>query len=79
MRIIDIFDLFTILDQSDDTTIFTIFVRKNRLSLNGGKKIDIFKNRDQQIKKINFRVSGVKINPTSLIKYLGVHLTHTLT
>ena len=57
------------------------WIRSNRLSLNGGKtKIIIFRNRFQQInKKLNFRVSGEKINPTSSEKYLGVHLTPTLT
>ena len=56
------------------------WIRSNRLSLNGGRtKIIIFKNRLQQIKKLNFRLSGEKINPTSSVKGLGVHLTHTLT
>ena len=30
-------------------------------------------------KKLNFRVIGAKINPTSSVKFLGAHLTHTLT
>ena len=57
------------------------WIRSNRLSLNGGKtKIIIFRNRFQQInKKLNFRVSGEKINLTSSVKYLGVYLTPTLT
>ena len=57
------------------------WIRSNRLSINGGKtKIIIFRNRYQQInKKLNFRVSGEKINPTSSVKCLGVHLTITLT
>ena len=57
------------------------WIMSNRLSVNGGKtKIIIFRNRCQQInKKLNFRVSGEKINPTSSVKYLGVHLTLTLT
>ena len=57
------------------------WIRSNRLLLNGGKtKMIIFRNRYQQInKKLNFRVSGEKINPTSSVKYLGVHLTQTLT
>ena len=52
-------------------------------SLNGSKtKIIIFINRFQLINKIfNFRVSSEKINinPTSSVKYLGVHLTPILT
>ena len=57
------------------------WIRSNRLSINGGKtKIIIFRNRYQQINKnLNFRVSREKINPTSLLKYLEVHLIHTLT
>ena len=57
------------------------WIQSNRLSLNGGKtKTIIFRNRSQQInKKLNFRVSREKINPTSSVKYLEVHLTHTLT
>ena len=57
------------------------WIRSNKLSLNGGKtKIIILRNRYQQInKKLNFRVSGEKTNLTSSVKYLGVHLTHTLT
>ena len=57
------------------------WIRSSRLSLNGGKtKIIIFRNRFQQInKKLNFRVSGEKINLTSSVKYLGVYLTPTLT
>ena len=56
-------------------------IRSNRLSLNGSKtKIIIFRNRFQQInKKLNFRVSGEKINPNSSVKYLWVHLTPTST
>ena len=56
------------------------WIQSNRLSLNGGKtKIMIFRNRSQQInKKLNIRVSREKINPTSSVKYLGVHLTPTL-
>ena len=57
------------------------WITSNRLSVNGGKtKIIIFRNRYQQIdKKLNFRVSGEKINLNSSLKYLGVHLTHTIT
>ena len=57
------------------------WIRSNRLSLNGGKtKTIIFRNRFEQInKKLNFRVSGKKINLTSLVKYLGVCLTPTIT
>ena len=40
----------------------------------------IFRNRYQQInKKLNFRVTREKINPTSSAKHIGVHLTNTLT
>ena len=57
------------------------WIQSNRLSLNGSKtKIIIFRNRFQQInKKLDFRVNGEKINPTSSVKYLMVHLTSTLT
>ena len=61
---------------------FCQLIRSNRLSLNGKKrKIIIFRNRFQQInKKLNFSgVSGEKINPASSVKYLGTHLTPTLT
>ena len=55
------------------------WIWSNRLSLNGSK-IFIFRNRYQQInKKLNFRASSEKINPTSSVKYLGVHLTPTFT
>ena len=56
-------------------------IRSNRLWLNGSKtKIIIFRNRFHQInKKLNFRVSGEKINPNSSVKYLWVHLTPTST
>ena len=54
-------------------------IQSNRLSLDDSKII-IFRNRFQQInKKLNFRVSTEKINPTSSVKYLGVHLTPTFT
>ena len=64
-----------------DLKQFCQLIRSNRLSLNGNKrKITIFRNRFQQInKKLNFRVSGEKINPASSLKYLGTHLTPTLT
>ena len=57
------------------------WIRSNKLSLNGGKtKIIIFRNRFQQVnKKLNFRVSGEKINLTSSVKYLGVYVPPTLT
>ena len=46
----------------------------------GKTKIIIFRNRLQQInKKLNFRVSGEKINLTSSVKYLVVYLTPILT
>ena len=56
-------------------------IRSNRLSLNGRKtKMTFFRNRFQRInKKLNFRVSKEKINPTSSVKYLGGHLIPTLT
>ena len=57
------------------------WIRRNRLSLHGGKtKIIIFTNRFQQInKKCNFIVIREKINPTSPVKYLGDHFIYTLT
>ena len=56
-------------------------IQSNRLSLNGSKtKIIFFRNIFQRInKKLNYRVSGEKINPTSSVKYLVVHLIPTLT
>ena len=66
---------------NDDLKHLCQWIRSNKLSINGGKtKIIIFRNRYQQMnKKLNFRVTGEKINPTSPVKYLGAHLTHTLT
>ena len=57
------------------------WIQSNRLLLNGSKtKAIIFRNRFQQIsKKLNFRVSSEKRNAISSVKYLGIHLTLTLT
>ena len=63
---------------NDDLKYLCQWIRSNKLSLNGGKtKIIVFRNRYQQMTtKLNFRV---KNKSTSSVKYLGAHLTHTLT
>ena len=56
-------------------------LRNNKISLNASKtEINIFKTRlKSTTKHLNFRVSGQKINPTTSVKYLGVHLNNSLT
>ena len=55
---------------------WSIFSNGSRTSLNVGKtKIIIFRNRFQQIKKLDFRVIKKK-NQFSSVKYLGIHLIH---
>ena len=57
------------------------WLRSNKISLNASKtEIIIFKTKLKTITKhLNFRVSGQKINPTTSVKYLGVHLNNSLT
>ena len=57
------------------------WLRSNKISLNASKtEIIIFKTKLKTITKhLNFRVSGQKINPTTSVKYLGVHLSDSLT
>ena len=57
------------------------WLRSNKISLNASKtEIIIFKTKLKTItKQLNFRVSGQKINPTTSVKYLGVHLSNPLT
>ena len=54
------------------------WIRHDKLSLNGGKtKIIIFRNRYQQIsKKLNFRVSGEKVNLTKISRGSFNPITH---
>ena len=57
------------------------WLRSNKISLNASKtEIIIFKTKLKTITKhLNFRVSGQKINPTTSLKYLGVHFSVSLT
>ena len=57
------------------------WLRSNKIPLNASKtEIIIFKTKLKTITKhINFRVSGQKINRTNSVKYLGVHLSNSLT
>ena len=56
------------------------WLRSNKISLNASKtEIIIFKTKLKTVTKhLNFRVSGQKIN-TTIVKYLGVHLSDSLT
>ena len=64
-----------------DIKLLCQWLRSNKVSLNASKtEIIIFKNKFKTITKhLNFRVSGQKINPTTSVKYLGVHLSDSLT
>ena len=57
------------------------WLQSNEISLNASKTgIIIFKTKLKTITKhLNFRVSGQKIDPTTSVKYLGVHLNSFLT
>ena len=57
------------------------WLQSNKISLNASKtEIIIFKTKLKTITKhLNFRVSGHKINRTTSIKYLGVHLSNSIT
>ena len=57
------------------------WLQSNKISLNASKtETIIFKTKLKNITKhLNFRVSGQKINPTTSVKYLGVHLNNSLT
>ena len=64
-----------------DLRLLNEWLRANKISLNANKtEIIIFKRKNKKIeKKLNFRVSGQKINTTTTVKYLGVHLNDSLT
>ena len=53
----------------------------NKISLNASKteKIIFKTTLKTNIKHLSFRVSGQKINPTTSVKYLGIHLSNSLT
>ena len=57
------------------------WLQNNKISLNASKaETIIFKTKLKNITKhLNFRISGQKINPTTSVKYLGVHLSDSLT
>ena len=65
---------------NSDLKVLCQWIRSNKLSLNAGKtEIIIFKNKKQEItKRLNFRISGQKINPITSVKYLGVFLNDSL-
>ena len=56
------------------------WLQSNKISLNASKtETIIIKTKLKTIAKhLNFRVSGQKINPTTTVKYLGVHLNNSL-
>ena len=56
-------------------------LRSNKISLNASKtELIIFKHKQTIITKhVNFRISGQKINTTTIVKYLGVYLKDSLT
>ena len=56
------------------------WLQSNKISLNASKtETIIIKTKLKTITKhLNFRVSGQKINPTTTVKYLGVHLNNSL-
>ena len=57
------------------------WLRANRISLNLNKtEIILFRSKNKKIsKKLNFRVSGQKIEPVKQTKYLGIYLDEHLT
>ena len=63
-----------------DLALITDWLRANKISLNTNKtKILIYKPKTMKIyKKLNFRISGQKIEISDTIKYLGLHLQDTL-
>ena len=56
------------------------WLQSNKISLNASKtEMIIIKTKLKTISKhLNFKVSGQKINPTSSVKYLGIHLSNYL-
>ena len=56
------------------------WLQSNKISLNASKtEMIIIKTKLKTISKhLNFRVRGQKINPTSSVKYLGIHLNNYL-
>ena len=57
------------------------WLRANRISLNANKtELIIFRPKNKSITKhLNFRISGLKINPVNKAKYLGIYLDEHLT
>ena len=63
-----------------DLALITDWLRANKISLNTSKtKVLIYKPKTVRInKKLNFRISGQKVEISDSIKYLGLHLKDTL-
>ena len=63
-----------------DLQLLCHWLRANKLSLNTDKtEIVIFRSKTNKItKKLNFRISGKKIDPTTHLKYLGIYLDEYL-
>ena len=57
------------------------WLRANRISINANKtELIIFRPKNKSITKhLNFRISGLKINPVNKAKYLGIYLDEHLT
>ena len=56
------------------------WLRASRISLNSNKtEVILFNLNIKKIKKINFRISGQKIEPVKQTKYLGIYLDKHLT
>ena len=63
-----------------DLQLLCQWLRANKLSLNADKtELVIFRSKTNKItKKLNFRISGQKIHPTTHLKYLGVYMDEYL-
>ena len=66
---------------NQDLTTLCKWLRANKISLNAAKtEIIIFRRKNTQVlKKLNFCLSGQKIEVTDQVKYLGILLNSTLT
>ena len=66
---------------NQDLTTLCKWLRANKISLNAAKtEIIIFRRKNTQVlKKLNFCLSGQKIEVTDQVKYLGILLNNTLT
>ena len=66
---------------NQDLTTLCKWLRANKISLNAAKtEIIIFRRKNTQVlKKLNFLLSGQKIEVTDQVKYLGILLNNTLT